>query len=191
MSRRNKILIIIAILLIIAVLILLWFLFFKKNPVFVSGEKQIPKLLEVQNLTPRITAEQPKAKPADLARQTIEALARVFAERFVSYSNQSGYLNVTDLYPLMTPSTQRWTSGTYISKLKAENPTDGQFYGISTRTINIKSVKITDGENAEAVVSTQREETKGAGVPRIFYQDIELKFLRINQSWLVDWVRWL
>jgi len=190
MSRRNKILIVITILIILAILILLFFLYIKKSPTVVTGEKETPTLPKVQNLTPR-TSEAPKSSPEDLARQTIEALARAFAERFGSFSNQSGYLNIVDLRPLMTPSTEKWANDSYIPKLKVENPLDGPFYGISTRTINVQSVKIVDADHAEAVVATQREETKGMSASRIFYQDVELKFLRLNASWLVDWVKWL
>jgi len=188
MSRRNKILLIIAIILILAILALLLFLSIIKKPAAVPGGKTPPVTLpKVQNLTPR-QAETPKTSPADTTRQTLEALARTFAERFGSFSNQINYQNLADLNPLMTPAVKAWV-GTYINKLKAVNPPSGPFYGITTRALNVV-VKILDADNADAVVGTQREETKGAASPVILYQDLKLTFKRVNQQWLVDFVKW-
>jgi len=187
MSRRNKILLVIVIILILAVLLLLLFLSLRKKPAAETPAAE-PALPPVQNLTPRTPAPAPKVSPEVSVRETLAALARTFAERFGSFSNQNNYLNLSDINPLETPDVQKW-SATYLNKLRAENPPSGPYYGITTRVIN-PAVKILDADNAEAVVSTQREETGADGAAKIYYQNLELKFKRLNQRWLVDWVKW-
>ena len=187
MSRRNKILLVIVIILILAVLLLLLFLSLRKKPGAEAPAAE-PTLPKVQNLTPRTPAPQPKVTAEVSVRQTLEALARTFTERFGSFSNQNNYQNLSDIYVLETPDVQKW-SATYLGKLRSENPPSGPYYGITTRVLN-PEVKILDADNAEAVVSTQREETGADGTSKIYYQNLELKFKRLNQQWLVDWVKW-
>lgn len=187
MSRRNKILIIVVVILIIAILLLLLFLRLLKKPTGITTTTGMPVLPKVQNLTPREAAAT-AVTTVDSTRQTLEALARTFTERFGSFSNQSNYVNLSDLNPMETVSVQKWTE-TYVSKLRADNPPSGPYYGMTTRAINI-TVKILDADNAEATVGTQREETKQAAAPVITYQNLQLTFKKVNQKWLVDFVKW-
>jgi LPS O-antigen subunit length determinant protein (WzzB/FepE family) len=187
MSRRNKILIIIAVILIIAVLLLLLFLRLLKKPTEITTTTGEPVLPKVQNLTPREAAT-PPVTTVDATRETLAALARTFTERFGSFSNQSNYVNLADLYPMETVDVQKWTA-IYVGKLRKDNPPSGPYYGMTTRALNV-AVKILDADNAEAVVGTQREETKGAAAAVITYQDLKLTFKRVNQKWLVDFVKW-
>lgn len=187
MSRRNKILIIVVIILIIAILLLLLFLRLLKKPAEITTTTGEPVLPRVQNLTPR-PATAPTATTVDTTRETLAALARTFTERFGSFSNQSNYVNLADLYPMETVDVQRWTA-TYVSKLQKDNPPSGTYYGMTTRALNV-TVRILDADNAKAVVGTQREETRGDAAPVITYQNLELTFKRINQKWLVDFVKW-
>ena len=187
MSRRNKILIVVVIILIVAVLLLLLSLRFLKKPGEITTSMGTPILPKVQNLTPREAAA-PVVTTVDATRQTLEALARTFAERFGSFSNQSNYVNLSDLNSMETASVQKWTA-TYVNKLRTDNPPSGPYYGMTTRAINV-TVKILDADNAEATVGTQREEIKQAALPVITYQDLRLIFKKVNQRWLVDFVKW-
>ncbi|HNU81672.1 MAG TPA: hypothetical protein PLA05_02685 [bacterium] len=123
---------------------------------------------------------------ADVAK-----LSAAFAERLGSFSNQSDYSNFEDLDLFMTASMRDWAKS-YVAKMRADNPYNGSYYGITTKAISAEVKSFDDDKGtAEIIVGTQRREVGADGGERNFQQDLRLTFLKINDQWLVDGAYWL
>ncbi|PKM89059.1 hypothetical protein CVU83_00780 [Candidatus Falkowbacteria bacterium HGW-Falkowbacteria-2] len=202
MNNRQKtgLAIIIAGLLVIAAII--YFIFMRPveqlepiAPVDVPSG-QLPGEPEESDLTPGNT---PRRNTYDLSSETphetnatdVAKLASIIAERLGSFSNQSNYSNFEDLNIFMTTTMRDWAK-TYVEKMRTDNPYEGNYYGISTFSVNT-SVKSFDNNNgnAEVVVGTLRRETKVDGSESEFNQDLRLVFVKEGDRWLVDGAYWL
>lgn len=137
-----------------------------------------------------VDTETPNREVASLETE-LTRLSASFAERFGSYSNESGFENVSDLYVLMTQSLQAWVANTYVTQLHAQHPRAEGYYNVSTKAISVKK-NILDEENgiADFMVLTQRSEVEGQGTPKILYQNLALKLIRLEDTWRVDFVQW-
>lgn len=63
-----------------------------------------------------------------------------------------------------------------------------EFYGVTTKVLNVEEKEFSDNE-ATYLISTQRQETKGI-TPRVFYQNLKMKMIEENGEWEVDQVAW-
>ena len=120
----------------------------------------------------------------------VAKLSASFAERLGSFSNESNYRNFEDLNIFMTASMRAWAEE-YVEKMRADNPYNGVYYGITTKAINteVKSFNETQG-NAEVIIVTQRREVKLDGGENNYQQNLRLTFLKQNGQWLVDGAYW-
>ncbi len=118
-------------------------------------------------------------------------IARSFAERFGSYSNQSDYGNIEDLNSLMSSDMKIWADS-YVADLKANSSSTDNYYGIITKALIEPEIANFDlnSKRVETVVSTQREETSIDGQTKNFKQDIKIVFILENDKWLVDSATW-
>lgn len=132
-----------------------------------------------------------KEKEHQINSNDVAKIANAFAERLGSFSNQSNYSNFEDLNIFMTTSMRSWALA-YVDQMRAENPYDGNYYGIISKAVSNEVVEFDDKEGtAEVIVSTQRRETKMDGGENSFNQDLRLTFVKENNQWLVDGAYWL
>ena len=122
--------------------------------------------------------------------EAVKKIAMAFAERFGSFSNQSNYSNIEDLQIFMTKSMGDWAEG-YLSDLKKEKSNNGEYYGIITKAVSAdaKSFDKTKGE-AEIVVMTRRQETKGKTIGAYYNQELTLKMAKDGSVWKADSASW-
>jgi hypothetical protein len=205
--KRKKqiwIVLIFLILLIIAAIIYLMLVFFKGPEIANVNENlnQIP-MPAPQIITPstfnvgnsRVLADVqalsniPISNEAD--KQNILFIASSFAERFGSYSNQSDYRNFEELSIFMTESVRKWAAS-YKEQLKKQNPSIDTYYALETKAISTKINSLDEqAGTSEILVKTQRQEFNNTlNNPRIFYQDILLKLIKVNNEWKVNGVYW-
>ena len=120
-------------------------------------------------------------------------VARSFAERFGSYSNQSNFSNIEDLMmpELMSAKMMNWARD-YVNSLKLANNNWSDFYGITTRSLIEPEVVKFDLEEGlvEVLVPTQREEISGVEGGKIFQQELKVVFVKETGKWLVDGAFW-
>lgn len=119
-------------------------------------------------------------------------IARSFAERFGSYSNQSDYGNIEDLRSLMSSSMKTWADE-YVADLKANSSSNSAYSGIITKALLEPKIENFDlsSKRVETIVSTQREEVSTDGQNKNFKQDIKIVFILENGEWLIDSATWL
>ncbi len=195
MSRRKKIIIIVAVLLGVLALAVLLISLSGKAPLFLINESEPPVVQgSGENLGGRENVAAPGAGGTDIltespsTQSTLIAIAMTFAERFGSFSNEGNYENLTDLKAIMTDNMKRWTDN-YI----ASNNVDLEnFYGVTTRALSAEIITLADDERqAQVVVSTQRQELAGeAKQARVYYQKILLNLTQGGDGWKVDGATW-
>ncbi|MFA5188478.1 MAG: hypothetical protein WC460_03895 [Patescibacteria group bacterium] len=129
--------------------------------------------------------------PVNTDQQNVIFIASSFAERFGTYSNQGNYKNFDELGSLITASMQTWLTQ-YKAQLEKENPDISSYYALETKAIStqVRSLNSTTGQG-EILVKTQRQEFKNStSNPRVFYQDILLKLVNVNNVWKVNGAYW-
>ncbi len=120
--------------------------------------------------------------------QELSSLAFLFVERFGSFSNESHFQNWRDLEILMTDSMKNWVEK-QISKNIGKNQESTQ-NRTTTKALSVKSFDLDNNKNvALFLITTQRKEVVSAK-ENVYYQDIEIQFLKEGVNWKVDSVFW-
>ena len=204
MDNRKKLGLLIIIIGFLIIAAIVYFIFIKKTQIektpVESGNTstvQLPSEPESSTTTP---GDRPrnyqqydisKEAPHQTDANDVAKLAASFAERLGSFSNQSDYSNFEDLDIFMTASMRDWAK-TYVEKVRADNPYQGKYYGITTKAISTEVKSFDEKQKtAEVVIGTQRRETKIDGSENNFNQNLRLTFVKENGQWLVDGAYWL
>lgn len=127
--------------------------------------------------------------PYQVVAYDAEKKAKLFAERFGSFSNQSNYSNIADVTILMTPSMRVWAEN-YLAELRRQ-PYSGDYYGIITTAIVSETLAYDEAAGIiNLVITTERQETKGLEAGPLYEQKIEIDLVREGNDWLVDRAQW-
>lgn len=188
MSKRTKIIILVAVGAVIILGIISYFAYPNLFPKGKVSETAPVKTVPVDKNKP-LTIQLPPPTEAEKTFSEMQNTINAFVERFGTYTNQGDYSSLTDLAPLMTASMNNWLVKTYIPKLIMNHNPAGFFYGITAKAA---SAKILDQKatTMKVQVSTMRQETVGTAEKQQFLQDILLDLVKTNGSWLVDGAYW-
>lgn len=115
-------------------------------------------------------------------------LARIFVERYGTFSNRNNFENITALEPFMTEAFQQ-QSAAYISE-QQKNGTPADFYSITTTVASLEMVEYKEEDSAQVRIATRRVETKGSEDPTISTQYIGVTFENVSGSWKVSSAKW-
>ena len=115
--------------------------------------------------------------------------AQIFAERFGSFSTEADYQNLKDLFSMMTDSMRSWAKGVVNFGEQKNSETDIIYFGVSTKVLNTKVLERTD-DKMIVMLKTQRSEKGGNKVPVVYYKDIKIELVKINEVWKVDKAYW-
>lgn len=121
----------------------------------------------------------------------LKSFARSFAERFGSYSNDANFDNIEHLLPYMSERMKKWAQR-YLDEQRQKKVDQSVYYGMTTRTMSVKEVNYNPEQGtAEFLVTTQRNESTGTSSnARIFYQDLQIKFIKEQSVWKVNEAWW-
>lgn len=181
MERKQKIEIIIAILILLGLAVLLWW--YLARPV-VEEQRQEEERLE--QLDENGDGAVDTIDTSDLPDQP-ETIARVFVERFGSFSSESGYENIDDILVLATSALQGRLQ-TIADQARAQG--SEAYYGVSTAVLTIEEVAASN-TSMSYVITTQREESiDSPGNTSIRYQEIEVTLSASGDTWLVSSFTW-
>ena len=195
MSRRNKIiLVIIFTVIFLLIIILIWWLLTRgkpqaltNKPANIEGQLQIPADLPMGGSQAIIDVSQPTSEQKLAAG--LRAIAVTFAERFGSFSNQDSSSNLVSLSAISTARMKSFLEDHKESQAAAGGE---QYYGVTTKSLLAEITdQNEDSGQAEVLVSAQRQESKGTTAnPRVFYQDLVVKLVKVGDDWKVDFVEW-
>jgi hypothetical protein len=131
------------------------------------------------------TAE-PSAEEA--AKAEIKLFVRSFLEDFSSFSSNSGYNHIEDLYDKMTSKFRSFVEG-WIDGDPAREMSNS-FYSIQTMVSDIEIDEFSSSK-AKLILDTIRVETKAPEYyNRRFNQKAEVMVIKIGKNWKVNSVYW-
>lgn len=178
MERKHKIEILLAILLILILIGVVWWL------VGSDGEKAIVvdedgQVQEIESM-----------EPMDLNgyEEDASTIARVFVERFASFSNHSNYENVDSVMDISTESLQSYLQDLMES---ASNDDGSVYYGVSTYVISVSQVEVSDTREVLEVLTQREESFDTPGNTSVKYQTMQLTMLKQGDEWFVDSFEWI
>jgi hypothetical protein len=205
MTRRTKIIIGIIVVLILALIAALFLLRKPGNvgviDVLPGGEKPAATgLPEASNpnrgstateqpVPAQETAVDPNAKPDETS--SIKRFASAFAERFGSFSNQTDFVNITDLAPFMTADMQAWAEA-YVEDARSSGADTTVYSGTTTRALMAEVTAFDEAKGTATVrVGTQRSKAaSGTEAAEVYYQGVVLELVKINGEWKADSATW-
>ena len=112
---------------------------------------------------------------------SLRQLARVFTERFFTYSNQNDNSHIEAVDDLVTDSMRRYV----ISQQISANDT---YEGVTTRVVAMSLGKL-DNESAIIFVDTQQE-FEQLGIQDVSYRSGRIEFVFVDNEWKVDGFFW-
>lgn len=183
-ERKKYILEGLGIILIIALIILLLF-WLRSDREVETEEPDLPSTEDVRSM-PR-TEDVFDEEVRNNATTSPLVNARIFTERFGSFSSEADFGNLRDVYPIVTPQLRERLEAL------AESGRDEireQYFGISTRIISSEILEETNS-SASIRVSTQRVEATGSITnQQTRYQDITLSLINSEGNWLIADYEW-
>lgn len=151
-----------------------------------ASPSAIPALPPVRPAVPLGAVSSPETK-GEVAQAGIEAFARSFVERYGSFSNQSNYENLEDLYPFMTARLRREAEATVSAARAKSSGALPEYFGVTTRVMAVKKNSVS-GDRAELLIATQRQNSGTNSA--LIYQDIALTLVKTEGQWKVDGATW-
>lgn len=115
--------------------------------------------------------------------------ARVWAERFASWSNEDGFTNLQQLGSQSTAQVQSFLA-TYRQQLQQRYPVADGYRGVTGRALSPKLDAFDAGAGtAQVSVAMQLAESTSTS-PTVYNRTLDLRLLRSGEAWLVDYVKW-
>ncbi len=185
LDLRKKIFVIASIVIALFIATILGVMFFSSSDVIeekkdTSEPSQIPqKVSDNKAINLEETAEQVFIQPPTEDQEELFARqsARLFAERFLSYSNQNGNAHIDDVMPLVTTRMKRW-----IQTQEIEN--GNKYEGVTTRVITSSIENISSG-SAKVSIEMQQVLQTIDGV-RTKNKSGSVNMIRSGDNWLID-----
>lgn len=186
MSRRSKALIVITAIVIVVAVMMVYFLWKTRTTTPPNSNVAAnPAAIPSGNVAKNVDTTVPTQTTTPFA--TAEATARSFTERWGSFSSESDFQNVRDLYAVMTTTMKTWADSYVRDQRKAQ--VAGSFFGVTTRAMKTE-VTEDKGDTVKILVTAQRVETKGSIAPRSYYQTMEVSLVKNGSGYLVDGAWW-
>ena len=139
------------------------------TPVKTPVENSVPTGLQVKERTPE-----------EVTQNGVKQYAKIFIERYATYSTDSNFQNIRDVEGLVTPRFWR-----VLSPQLATTPATGSFTGVTTQVV---MVSILNWQNTLATVElkTKQMTTKGTSPAATTYVTYKVKMEKLANAWLVD-----
>lgn len=142
-----------------------------------DGEEQVG-----ERTSPTSVVAEPYSEDVYLAQ-----LAKIFVERFYSYSTQNNSGHITDSLALASPSMQAWMNG-----LIKDNSAD--YEGVVTSVFTAKLAEKTESTATILIQTQQKWERKQASAAVATQEDRRrngrVTLVKVNSVWLVDGLFW-
>jgi hypothetical protein len=123
------------------------------------------------------------ATPLEAQKNGVMQLAKVFIERYGTYSTDNDFQNIKDAQALATKSL--WSSISAVMASKSEN---SDFVGVTTKVISMNLIKWSGISATVELKTTRVEEKNGAVSTR--YQNVTVNMVKENGLWLADKLVW-
>ena len=136
--------------------------------------------------------------PLEAEKNGATQLAKVFVERYGTYSTDNNFQNIREVETFVSrslwskisaPMLQRSASMDVTLRDSVESKTTTQsFVGMTTKVISMELVSWSDTKATIELKTTRTEEKNG--VVSAHYQNATVEMVKVNSSWLVDGLVW-
>lgn len=175
------------IVLILIIIFLVWWWFVPKNPAAPQNDTPVVPVSD-RVVLPRQTQvlATPPVKPAvaDEGEAQILSLARNFSERYGSWSTDSSFQNLNDLFPRITARLRA-----EFEKTIATAAPSTEFKGSETNVLKMV-IQNRNGSVASVLVTIQRVETDAQLKQTITYHDLLVSMVKQGEFWYVNSAEW-
>lgn len=120
------------------------------------------------------------ATSAEIDQNAAKQLAKIFVERFNTYSSDAAYQNIRDVQSLVTNSFWKTLS----ARLSLPTSSTSAFVGATTEVM-VANVSTFKSDAATVAIKTRRTATQNNTVV-VTYQNIVVELVKLNGTWLVD-----
>jgi len=135
------------------------------------------------NAPPLSAVVLPETKRLTAAR----TIAKTFAERVATYSNQNNFANLDDLGLISTPAVYKYLQGDYKKSLLKALPVGSGYYAVTATATKITLAPIKDGQLGGSV---QLQEVQEGLVSKTAYAVLDVKLNQVGDSWVVSYLEW-
>ena len=127
----------------------------------------------------------------EVDQEALKSSAKLFAERFGSFSTQSTYQNMVDLEMFMTDSMKAW-SKKYVAEKTSDPEAYKTYHGFSTKAVTAEATKYDDAAGIAIIkVGTYRvESTETMSNSKSYGQILNITYKKVNGTWKADEARW-
>lgn len=131
-----------------------------------------------QGATAPVVKETPRAPTLGSLQNSVKQYARVFIERYATYSSDNNFQNIKEAQSMVTP--ELWAR---ISK-KIDSRSAGGFIGVTVRVVAAE-MKNWSGDRAEVEMRLIKNEEKD-GVSSTVYSEANVWVVKTGDKWLVE-----
>lgn len=164
----------------------------KQKPVTTEPETTAPIDVIDQNNFPLTVGEEPTVIPngavskplssEDILKNAAKQTAKIFIERYGSYSTDAQGQNIKEVENLVTEDLYKEISP------RIGNSASDIFIGVTTRALTLVLSEYADNQ-AMVEINARRETTKG-DVTEVKNQKVKVWLASINNGWLVEKFEW-
>jgi len=166
----------------VVVAILAYFLFFREGTVveMPADESPVSEVAEVSEQATTNVPEPIELPEVDPSIYSVQ-VAKIFVERFSTYSTQNGNQHIRDVLPMATPVMERWIKTQEVEQSK-------EYSGVSTRVVTNELISI-DGDSAVVKIDVQQIVSNNSGTT-IEDKTGRVELVWIDGDWKVDGFFW-
>ena len=186
---KKQIRILIITLIIIALIVFIVFLLTREKQE-IESSIDIPEIQDDSQVIDKVEKKEEDIiyRKVSLDESNIETVARNFTERYGSWSNHNKKDNFKSAEIYMTVNMKQILND-FIVNTEELSDDYTEYYGISTKVLNIEVLDLIEGESASLNISTQRREIRG-DLENIIYKNLRLNLIKKDNDWLVNDAEW-
>ncbi len=159
----------------------------------VETPPEVPKITNFQpgNVKkPSATSTAATTPAVDLTQEDVAQVARIFAERYGTYSNQGGADQFEDLNLFVSKKMKDWLA-TNTKELLAGLKGYETAYVVESRVITAKIAAMDkNAGTASVIVNIRRSEQTGNDNPKLSDKTMKVDLVRAGKRWQVDAAAW-
>lgn len=120
-------------------------------------------------------------QPLEITQEDLENIAKFFAQKFGSFSNQANYENLNDLMPLVAEDFKNQLLNSKGSQSGAD------YYTVESKVLSVKTIDfIKESGSASVLVTVLRKDMEGDAKK----QDLKIEFIKTGDLWQVKNALW-
>lgn len=117
-------------------------------------------------------------------QNAVKQIAKIFVERYGTYSSDNNFNNINEVEVISSPDLWK-----VLSKRITVTQVNEEFVGMTTKAV-VVAITVWQTDKATVEINTIRTETKN-GVSSSKNQIAVVKLINVQDSWLVDDIKWI